>query len=75
MEPKLENLYRSMILLHSMFKRPKRIKVKTEFYNYLVAKYKTDTYFINLQEEISTFFTGILVVVDDTIDNYYELEF
>ena len=76
MESKLENLYRSIILLHAMnFKRPKVIKVKTDFYNYLTAKYKADTYFVNLNEGVSTFFIGVSVVIDDTIDGYYKLEF
>ena len=76
MESKLENLYRSMILLHAMnFKKPKVIKVTSDFYNCLTAKYKDEIYFVNLYETVSTYFAGVLVVIDNTIDGYYELEF
>lgn len=76
MRSKLEGLYHSMIvLINSVSRKPQRIKATTEFYNYLVAKEKANTYFVKFYETEHTYFAGIQIVVDDTINGHYELEF
>lgn len=75
MESKLESLYHSMIvLINSVSRKPQRIKATTELYNYLVAKEKANTYFVKFYETEDTYFAGIQIVVDNTVDGY-KLEF
>ena len=57
--------------------RIKTIKVTTDFYNYIAAKYKDNKFiYENNQGNTLSYWTGIPFVVDDTIeDEYYVVEF
>lgn len=70
--PEMINLA-AMYLNHTNNK-PKRIKVTSEFAEQLedLCQYKCAS---TLPEGIIANFVGIPVVVDDTIENEYELEF
>lgn len=74
METELQYLYQDIYTSESYHYVPKRIKVTSDFYNYLVAIDKEDTYFIKDHDYPLTYFLGIKLVVDDTIDNFYEFE-
>lgn len=56
--------------------RPKKIKVTYDFYQYLVAKCNEDIILEknDLPRGYYSYFTGIPIEIDDTIENeYYEL--
>ena len=55
--------------------RPKKIKVTSEFADILAASCHHAYLNLNTPEGIRANFVGIPVVVDDTIENEYELEF
>ena len=56
-------------------RRPKKIKVKPYFYNYLAANF-TDDIVHNEDDSPRGYYsawTGIPIEITDTIENYYEL--
>lgn len=55
--------------------RPKKIKVTHEFYNILTASFHHVCLDMDSPNGIVANFVGIPVVIDDTIENEYELEF
>ena len=58
--------------------QPKCIKVTKEFSNYLEAKCKDEIAFekINDSKGFISYYTGIPIVIDDSIENgYYEFEY
>lgn len=74
METELQYLYQDVETCASYFNPPKRIKVTSDFYNYLSALRKENIYFVKDRDYPLTYFMGIRLVVDDTIDGYYEFK-
>ena len=74
METELQYLYQDFETCLSYFNPPKRIKVTSDFYNYLAARHKENIYFVKNHDYPLTYFMGIKLVVDDTIDGFYEFE-
>ena len=56
--------------------RIKTIKVTTDFYNFLSVIHKDNKFiYENNQGNILSYLMGIPIVVDDTVDGYYAVEF
>ena len=54
------------------YSRIKEIKVTPDCYNYLTAKCRENIYLVN-DENFPAYIMGIPIVIDDTINNPYEL--
>ena len=50
----------------------KQIKVTHDFYDYLTAKHRDNIYIVN-EDSFPTYIMGIPIVIDDTINDPYEL--
>jgi hypothetical protein len=74
METALQYLYQDIETNCYYLNPPKAIKIASDFYNYLSALHKENIYFVNNHDYPLTYFMGIKLVVDDTIDNFYEFE-
>ena len=75
METELQYLYQDIETCSAYFNPPKVIKITADFYNYLTALHKENIYFVTDHDYPLTYFMGIKLVVDDTIDGYYEFEY
>ena len=76
MKTKIQELYKSIRSLYYLdLDRPRAIKVTYNFYNYLSAVHKENIYLTNNHGNIVSYFMGIAIVIDDTIDDYYKLEY
>lgn len=78
MENVNENFNTTLMYLNSIDKPIKKIKVTSDFYNYLESKYRSDIWFEQVDKSTGYIskFTGIPIVVDDgIIGDHYELEF
>lgn len=53
----------------------KEIKVTNEFYKCVIAKCRTEIISEDTSQGLTAKFTGIPIVIDDTIDDNYELIF
>lgn len=53
----------------------KEIKVTNEFYDYVINKCRVEIICEDTSQGIVANFTGIPIVIDDTIDDDYELVF
>lgn len=57
-------------------KRPKALKVTTEFWQYLEAKCKPEVVLVNSAQGLVEAFMGVPVFIDDEIDHpYYKFVF
>ena len=74
MDTALQYLYQDIETCSSYLNPPKAIKITSDFYNYLAALHKEDIYLVKNHDYPLTYFLGIKLVVDDTIDNFYEFE-
>lgn len=74
METELHYLYQDIETCSAYLNPPKTIKVTSDFYNYLAARHKENIYFVNKHDYPITYFMGIKLIVDNTIDDYYEFE-
>lgn len=74
METELQYLYQDIYTSESYHYVPKRIKVTSDFYNYLSALHKENIYLVKDHDYPLTYFMGIRLVVDDAIDGCYEFE-
>ena len=75
METELQYLFQDIETCCAYLNPPKTIKVTSGFYNYLEARRKENFYFINTHDYPLTYFMGIKLVVDDTIDGCYDFEY
>ena len=53
----------------------KEIKVTNEFYEYVIAKCQAEIISEDASQGLTAKFTGIPIVIDDTIDDDYEFIF
>ena len=53
----------------------KEIKITNEFYKCVIAKCRTEIISEDTSQGLTVKFTGIPIVIDDTIDDNYELIF
>ena len=75
METELQYFYQDIETSNAYFNPPKTIKVTSDFYNYLAACHKENIYFVTGHDRPLSYFMGIQLVVDDTIDGYYDFEY
>lgn len=74
MDTALQYLYQDIETCGYYLNPPKSIKIASDFYNYLSALHKENIYFVKNHDYPLTYFMGIKLVVDDTIDYFYEFE-
>lgn len=74
METALQYLYQDIETCNSYFNPPKAIRVTRDFYDYLAAIHKENLYLVKDQDNELSYIMGIRIIVDNTIDGYYEFE-
>lgn len=75
METELQYLFQDIETYGAYLNPPKAIKVTSDFYNYLAARHKENIYFVTGHDYPLSYFMGIKMVVDDTIDGCYDFEY
>ena len=71
-----DEFYRTIVNTKNINYSPlKEIKVTNEFYDYIINKYRVEIKLKDTSQGIVANFTGIPIVIDDTIDDDYELVF
>lgn len=74
METALQYLYQDIETSCTYLNPPEAIKVTSDFYNYLAAIHKENLYLVKDQDNELSYIMGIRIIVDNTIDGYYEFE-
>ena len=71
-----DEFYRTIVNAQNITYSPlKEIKVTNKFYDYVISKCRVEIKLKDTSPGIVANFTGISIVIDDTIDDDYELVF
>lgn len=71
----IDNLTKAIRRAQCDFKRITKIRMRTQLFNYIASEIKGCAFLTAVDSECAGLFLGIRIIIDDTIDGLYKLEY